>query len=1048
MVPGADDLASWLEQHGLVALASRLAAHDIDLDVLAQLSDADLKEAGLSLGERRRVQLALRADAEKEERPPLPQNRGPERRRLTVVFIDLVGSTALAARHDPEVLRDLIRAFQDATATEIARFDGHLANFLGDGILAYFGWPNAHEDDAERAILASRAILQAIERICEPGAAALAGRAGIATGEVVIEDGTGRGISGETPNLAARLQDFGKSGDIVVAETTCRLVAGLFDFDDLGEHAIKELAGSQPVFRVAGERLAASRFQARHTDQVLASMVGRERELAALLGAWERANSGGGNLVLVAGEAGIGKSRLLTSFERRLSDREHLHLRYQCSPFHSFTPLWPVIEQLTHAARLHGVSDPQERLVCLRTLLAPADADDGLQFEPIADLLGLMPQADRPAALPPSERKRRLFAALAAQLEALAARAPILMIVEDAHWIDPTTSELLGQIFMGLQRLRVLALVTFRPEYRPPWRECTHATRLDLEPLSGAAAYALVAGVAPNLPERLMRDIVDKADGVPLFIEEIARSFAERPSPGVMRDMPPVPASLHDTLMARLDRLGGARRVAQIGAAIGRDFRHDLLARCAQLPVDRLATALTDLVGSGLVAKRGTGPDMSYQFKHALVQDAAYHSLLRSQRREIHACIADNLAVSTEATEPALMAHHLTEAGRTGEAIDAWGSAARLAVPSGANCEAVQHLDYALMLLTSLPDTAEREYREHAVRLEQAVALIALHGFGSDEVARCAARVLDLAKRCGDDRQRFASLRVAWNSALMREPLSRAVAMAEELMRQAKAAGEAAWLAVAHRALGYSLCMSGRHREALQVFDAGALLADQVGDDAFVIFGEHPGILCRVYGAWSHAVCDDQHASETRADAAVALARRLGNPHGLAWALVCAGVPAVLRRDHQRARAFETEALKIAQSYNLPQWVGFSSGYLGWALHASGERESGLAAITAGYEMVRGTGAVLNTTILLWARADRWFADSKLAEAADDIDKALAHAESHGEMVILPELLALAGDITKKRGGDPRPLWLRGIKAAREQGSRLYEQALDRRQAD
>lgn len=1027
----ASGLAQWLDRHGLAALAGAFSRHDIDLDLLPQLSDADLKELGLSLGQRRRLGKALST--------LLDEPQGAERRQLTILFVDLVGSTALSARLDPEELREVIRAFQNVAAGEVARYQGHVAMLLGDGVLASFGWPAAHEDDAERAVRAGLAVLRQVGQLLTLQGDRLSAHAGIASGTVVVGS-AGREITGETPNLAARLQALAGPGELVIAETTLRLVHGLFAVVDLGRCQLKGFAAPQAAFRVVGERPAETRFAARHDEERLTPIIGRERELAFLLERWDRAARGDGTVVLLGGEAGIGKSRLIGSLQHRLKGRPHLRLRYQCSPFHTDSALWPITEQLTRAAGFRPEDDEQARLLRLRTLLAASAEDVEAALPVVAHLLGMAaPGGAGLVDLPAAERKRRLFDTLTAQLPALARQSPVLLVIEDTHWIDPTTAELFDQVFADLAGLPMLAVATFRPEQEPPWRPRPCMARLVLEPLPPAAAVAIVTQVTPGLSTVLVDSIVEKADGVPLFIEEVARAVAEGAAEG--RSQPAVPASLHDTLMARLDRLGNARRVAQIGAAIGRSFSRELLAEVQDLPADRLATALAALLGSGLVTERKAGNGATLEFKHALVQDVAYGSLLKSQRREIHGRIADVLLAEPRTT-PEVVAHHLTRAGRTDAAVAAWREAARRAVQRAANLEATRHLDRALELVADLPEGDAGRCAELVLRLELAVPLIALHGFGSDAVAACAGRAHELAEVVGDEAQRFAALRVVWNSGLMRGPLPAAVARAQELMRRARASGGPARLAVAHRALGYSLCMSGRQQEALPLLQQGQALADGLGDAPFALFGEHPGLVCRFYAAWCLALMGEVPASRERADAALAMARRLRNPHGLAWALVCIGVPALFVGDYARAEAFESEALEVAEAYRLPQWVGFARNYLGRALFERGHRERGLALVTEGLAGVHGTGAVLNTTVLLWNRAECRLALGDLAGAKADAEAGLDHARRLGEGIVQPQLLRIVGEIAARKGDDPAQFWQQGLALATAQGAGLWRRHL------
>jgi class 3 adenylate cyclase len=1038
------DLARWLEGHGLAALAPVLAAQDVGLDLLPRLCEADLKELGLTLGQRRRLQLALAEQAPMEAAAADAQRA--ERWHLTVLFIDLVGSTALSERLDPEEMRELTLDFQTRAAREAARFGGHLAKFLGDGALAYFGWPRAHEDDAERAVRAARAILDEVAGIAVPGGGRLAARAGIATGPVMVEEGHGvgaaaeTGISGETPNLAARLQAVAEPAEIVIAASTQRLVAGLFACADLGRRPLKGFTEPQPAFRVEREEGAETRFEARHALPRLPPILGRRQELARLLASWREAAHGRGRLVLLAGEAGIGKSRLVQALLQRVASRPHVRLRYQCSPFHVDSAFWPVVEQIARAAGIGTDMAADQRLERLRSFLAASPAvGAGDDLATLAQLLAIpVPGGAPPVA--PAERKRRTLEALLRQLHGLMARSPVLLVVEDAHWIDPSTSELLDLAFAELHRGQALAVVTYRPEFAPPWRPVARAATLSLAPLARGDARALAARVAPGLPDELLARVVERADGVPLFLEELSRAAAESLAAAGTRTPATVPASLHDGLMARLDRLGGARRIAQAGAAIGRSFTWAVLSEIVDLPADRLDPALGDLVAAGLVTQQGVGAESRYVFKHALVQDAAYDSLLKSHRRELHGRIADALARRGD-TAPEFLAHHLTAAGRTAAALSAWRRAAAGAVARAANLEATRHLERAMALLPDLPEATGRAGMELTLLLESAVPLIALHGFGSAAVARCAATARALAARVGDDGQKFAAARVAWNSCLMREPLPAAVAQAEGLVELAAAAADPARRAAAQRALGYSLIMSGCPSRALPILEHGVALADDAGDAAFALYGEHSGMVCRFYAAWSLALLGRYADSRRRAEEAVALARRLGNPHGLAWALVCAAVPAMFALDAEQALAHAREALEIARAYRLPQWQAFAASYGGWAKCRLGDHADGLADMDAGLSGLERTGAVLNRTILLHNRAEGRLARGDLAGARDDLAAGLAHAQRFGEGIVLPLLLRLKGEILGRApAGREAALaaLARGLEVADAQGAALW----------
>jgi class 3 adenylate cyclase len=648
------DVGEWLRKLGLEQYEAAFRANEIDARVFASLTAEDLKDLGVGLvGHRRRLLdaiAALDADA-----PVLPDAASPapaERRQLTVMFCDLVGSTALAARLDPEDLREVFAAYHRAVADIVVSFDGFVAKYMGDGVLVYFGYPRAHEDDAERAVRAGLGIIDAVGRL-DVKSVKLQARVGIATGLVVVGDLIGEGsaqeqsVVGETPNLAARLQALAEPDAVVIAEGTRRLVGRLFEYRDLGAIAVKGIAAPVPAWQVLCPSAVASRFEALRGSG-LSPMIGRDEEIDLLLRRWARAKSGDGQVVLISGEPGIGKSRLTAALAERLHTEPHLRLRYFCSLYHQDSALYPFIDQLGGAAGFARDDPPAARLEKLEALLAraaPADED----VAHLTDLLSLPVSDHHPLPnLSPQRKKERTLEALMRQLEGLARQQPVLIVFEDAHWIDPTSRELLDLTVESVRTLPVLLLVTFRPEFQPPWTGQPQVTMLALNRLDRRDRIALVEQIASGkaLPNEVVDQIADRTDGVPLFVEELTKSVLESGVPLVG-----IPTSLHDSLMARLDRLASVRRVAQIGAAIGREFSYPLLRAVSRLPEHELQASLGRLVTSELVFQRGTPPDAVYSFKHALVQDAAHGSLLRSARQQLHAQIADAL----ESHSPELM---------------------------------------------------------------------------------------------------------------------------------------------------------------------------------------------------------------------------------------------------------------------------------------------------------------------------------------------------------------------------------------------------------
>ena len=664
------DVVVWLRSLGLGKYEAAFRENEIDETVLPSLTHETLKELGVTaVGHRLKLLdaiAALRADASGKTpsadaattpRPPSvsPEDRA-ERRQVTVMLSDLVGSTALSARMDPEDLREVISAYQKCVAETVGRFGGFVAKYMGDGVLVYFGYPQAHEDDAERAVRAGLELVTTVSGLKTH--AALQTRVGIATGLVVVGDLIGSGASqeqaivGETPNFAARLQGIAQPNMVVIGEGTRKLLGNLFELEDLGVHELKGIAGPARAWAALRPASVESRFEALHAGG-LTELVGREEELELLLRRWSKAKTREGQVVLLSGEPGIGKSRLTAALQERIALEPHTRLRYFCSPQHTDSALYPIISQMERAAGFAHDDSPQAKLDKLDALLAQS-------FTPqqnaalLAEMLSLPNDGRHPTLeLAPQQRRQKTLEALTAQLEALSQSKPVLMIFEDVHWVDPTSLEALGRTVDRLRTLGVLLIITFRPEFEPPWIGRPYVTVLSLNRLGEREIIAMIDRVTGNkaLPESIRQDIIERTDGVPLFVEEMTRAVLEAESEGEARNTAAavpssalaVPASLHASLMARLDRLGSAKEVAQIGAAIGREFSHALLAAVVSKPERELNSSLDRLITAGLLFRQGVPPHASYLFKHALVQDAAYGTLLREPRRALHARIAETL---------------------------------------------------------------------------------------------------------------------------------------------------------------------------------------------------------------------------------------------------------------------------------------------------------------------------------------------------------------------------------------------------------------------
>jgi class 3 adenylate cyclase len=665
------------------------------------------------------------------------------------MFADLVGSTALSARMDPEDLREVISAYQKCVAETVRRFGGFVAKYMGDGVLVYFGYPQAHEDDAERAVRAGLELIAAVAGL--KTRAPLQSRVGVATGLVVVGDLIGSGsaqeqaVVGETPNLAARLQAIAEPNMVVIAESTRRLLGNLFELDDLGARDLKGIAGPMRAWAALRASSAEGRFEALHTTG-LTALVGREEELELLLRRWSRAKTGEGQVVLLSGEAGIGKSRLTAALLENIATEPHTRLRFFCSPQHTDSALYPTIGQMERAAGFAHDDSPQARLDKLDAVLAQISTsiEDAALF---AEMLSLPNDGRYPALeLAPQQRRQKTLEALTAQLAGLARQQPVLMIVEDAHWVDPTSLEVFGRTVDQIKTLPVLLIVTFRPEFNAPWVGQSHVTSLALNRLGERETAAIIARLVGNkaLPAGMMAEIVQRTDGIPLFVEEMTKAVLEAGSEGAAQHTATtvpspalaVPASLHASLMARLDRLGAAKDVAQIGAAIGREFSHALLAAVVRKPEAELGAALDRLVAAGLLFRQGVPPHATYLFKHALVQDAAYGTLLREPRRALHGRIVETLETQfaeIAESQPELLARHCTEAGLVEKAAALWGKAGQRSLERSALVEAGELLTRALDQIAALPTTPALRREEIKLQVALTFPLIHVKGFAAPE---------------------------------------------------------------------------------------------------------------------------------------------------------------------------------------------------------------------------------------------------------------------------------------------------------------------------
>ena len=721
-------IGEWLTTVGMPEYATRFAENDIDVSVLGHLTDRDLKEMGVSLGHRRKLLATIAELPVAAGAGPMAPRDDAHRRHLSIMFCDLVGSTALSTRLEVEDLRAVIAAYHRCCAETIEREGGFVAKYMGDGVLAYFGYPQAREHDAERAVRAGLALIEAVPHLETAAGAPLGVRVGIATGLVVVGDllGTGaaqeQAVVGETPNLAARLQALAEPGAVVVASSTRELTGGLFEYRDLGAVALKGFERDMRAWQVLAAEATESRFEALRAAG--SPLVGRDDETSLLLRRWEQAKAAEGRVVLLSGEAGVGKSRITQALLERSTQEPHARMRYFCSPHHQDSALHPLIAQLTHAAGIRRTDGDDERFSKLEAMIAQATDSPGEAVPLLADLLSIPPSDRYPALdLPPPMRKARTLEAPLRLIEGLAARRPVLMIFEDAHWSDPTTRALLDLLVDRLAPLRVLLVITFRPEFVPPWRDRPHVDVLALGRLAPDQCAAIISHFTGCrvLPQEIAGQILDRTDGIPLFVEELTKTVLES---GLVRKAgnnaylatalagrTAIPDTLLASLLARLDRMTETRDLAQLGAALGRQFSYELIAAVAELQPALLARSLQRLESAELLFRRGTPPDAEYTFKHALVQDAAYGTMLREKRQRLHARIAAVLESDfpeIPKRQPETLARHCAEAGQAEKAADLYIAASGRATAASNNVEATAHLKRAMALVKTLPPHAPR----------------------------------------------------------------------------------------------------------------------------------------------------------------------------------------------------------------------------------------------------------------------------------------------------------------------------------------------------
>lgn len=976
-----------------------------------------------------------------------------ERRQLTVMFCDLVGSTALSEQLDPEDLHELVSAYQHAARQVIQRYEGYVAQYLGDGILAYFGYPAAHEDDAMRGVRAGLDILAEIGALQTRVPVQV--RIGMHTGPVVIGS-IGEGLRteqlalGKTPNIAARVQGAARPHTLAISGDTLRLVQGLFDCEDLGTQNLKGIAEPVRLYQVMQQGRARDRFDVL-LEQGLAPMQGREREMQMLLQRWRLARDGAGQAVVLSGEPGIGKSRLIQALSQRSGEDHSSRLVFRCSPFHVNSPLYPLVDHLSRSLQSGPEDPPGARWDRLERLLAGVGLLDDVHLFLFATLLAIpLPAGFAEPAFSREERKARTLQALSTWLLKHAIERPTLAIFEDLHWADPTTLDMLSVCIGQIRDTAILIVMTCRPDFRPPWPADGPCIELALTRLSAADIRRLATGIAGKpLPADVLDQLVHKTDGVPLYVEEMTKDLLESnllheaeaqfELKGALPRMA-VPFSLQDSLASRLDRLGPARRLAETASVLGREFSFRWVQALLDSDDEALAMSLQRLCDAGILLRQPGEQEAVYIFRHALMQDAAYNSLLIRRRQQTHARVAQLLTTewAEQATaQPALVAHHYTEAGLAPQAIVYWQRAGLQAVASSANKEAIRHVSKALEVLKALPEGPERDRQELALLLALAVPLAVTSSWAAPEVRWASERAFELCQALGATDQLFPALYGVWSSRQVQAEYGAARPIARQLLALAESVRDDGFLLQAHRASGIICLHTGEFAEALRHCEAGSALYDPERHHSHVaMYWLDPGVGCLCYGAWALMHLGRPDQAVARVNQAVDLARSGGHAFSLAYALHFSAVLHQTRREPGPTRERAQELIALAQKQGFPLLGAWATMMLGCSLVEEGRAREGSALILEGERVIRSDGARVSRSgaLAVLATAYERAGDTELGLAA--VAEALDFVAQTEEHFYEAELHRLRGELLLHGGMGP------GGAEAQGEAQRCFEQCL------
>ena len=1071
------DIAFWLKGLGLERYADAFAANEIDLDTLPELTEGDLKELGLPIGPRRRILNAILAlgtapssPGERMAANPSSVSNAPlaresseaqaERRQVTVAFCDLVGSTELTARSDPEDAREVLAAYRACVVEVVKRFDGLIAQYLGDGVLIYFGYPQAHEDDTARAVRTGLDVVKAVRALKLRTNVRLNARVGIATGLVVVGEQMGarqseeRAAVGETPNLAARLQAMAQPGEVLVATNTRRLVGGHFECAPLGSLSLKGIDAPVEAYRVVRENIGVSRFDAMHTGG-LTPFVGRDEEMELLLRRWQQAKAGRGRVVLLAGEPGIGKSRITAALLAKLEPNSLVRMRYFCSERHTQSALHPVAQQLERAAVIDPDDTTTQRLDKLEALLAPTSQDLKRDVVLISDLLAIPTNSRYPALdVSPQQRKEMTLDALLDHLKTMAGRDPVVMVFEDAHWMDPTTLEFLDRTIARITELPILVIVTYRPEFQPMWIGQPHVTLHALSRFGRRDSEAIMVGVTGGraLPKEVADQILVRTDGIALFMEELTQMVLES---GLLRDQSgellldgplpslAVPTTLQASLVARLDRLASVKDVAQIGATIGREFTFELISEVAAIDESELRNALERLTESGLVQRRGLPPNTTYAFKHALVQDAAYNTILRSRRQQLHARIANaivNRFPSKAQAEPEVVAHHYQLGGEPKSALIYWSAAGDVADRRSASREAATHYQAALKLLPEADDSRELSEVELELNWKLGTALTQSAGYTSEVAQECYTWARNIASQIGRaDKYMRACLHLA-NFYYTAGKFCDAIAMLQQLSDNDLDRVDYHMKAHQRSILTAAFLSLGQYAEARSCMEEAKRLDDTNPSTSInLLAGMDPAVFIRGYGRTIYAITGHLDRAEQLVKECIIAAQTEHMPTKVpAMHVTCSHL--ILRGEYIAARDAALEALALSERFGFKPRIAQFLLARGHARVMIGDAEEGLKDIRGGYDLWRRAGGKLLLSAYAAQSADRLLEADQIDAALEFVQFGEAAQTETGERHFAAELHRLRGRfaVLENNGVVAEACYRQAIETAGNQGARLF----------